>query len=226
MEVFFADGWWKWWILPLANSATSTMQLNARLGTDVLFFQIALGVFLAIAHLGFWRKFLRSEINGGSFFGACVMLLFYGYVAGIILGRVPWDSSNYLNQPRYVLMYQFNLIALVIMYAATYENPNRLQQRISHVCIAALFFVVILLQVPFSIQVWRTSPHLSAYYHRVAQQILAMDERPEITPTDCAPILPPCEYSPNRRRQSIGLLKQNKLNVFSSRFRAAHGLRP
>ena len=226
MEVFFADGWWKWWILPLANSAISTMQLNARLGTDILFFQIALGVFLAIAHLGFWRKFLRSEINGGSFFGACVMLLFYGYVAGIILGRVPFDGSSYLNQPRYVLMYQFNLIALVIMYAATYENPNRLRQRISHVCIAALFVVVILLQVPFSIQVWRTAPQLSAYYHRVAQHILAMDEKPEITPTGCAPILPPCEYTPDRRRQSISLLKQNKLNIFSRQFRAAHGLEP
>ena len=226
MEVFFADGWWKWWILPLANSVVSTMQFNARLGTDMLSFQIALGVFLAIAHLGFWRKFLRSEMNGGTFFGACVMLLFYGYVAGIILGRVSFEGSGYLNQPRYVLMYQFNLIALVIMYAATYKKPKRLLQRISHVSIAALFFIVILLQVPFSIQVWRTAPQLSAYYHRVAQQILAMDEKPEITPTDCSPILPPCEYTPDRRRQSIGLLKQHKLNVFSRKFRAAHGLNP
>lgn len=220
-QTLLDDGWWKWWVLPLSNSLISSIQLGARVQEPIAW-RLALGLLFAAAHFWFWWRFLRMKVNGASFFAAALMMLFYAMVAGIILGRVAMFDSNYLNQQRYVVFYQFHLLALLVMFVATYARPRRLLQRSLAVGVSVVLVMVLALQVSLSKESWRIAPWIHIYQQKLAQQTISLAEYPQRLPEKCLPQLSPCYYDAEMRRDVITLLQKHQLSVFSPAFRERH----
>lgn len=229
VRLFLREGWWHWPVLALSNSVISEETLTWIDATHVFQWQVALAVILAGLHLWFWWCFLRARATGTVFVAVCLMLLFYASVAGIAYGRVGAFGSDYLNQPRYVELYQLNLVALALMCVGGGRQPGvdswpkalrRLQPGIG----LALVFLV--LQVAFVKHAWHTAPYIRLYYWKMAEQTVAMAKNPEVTPPGCAPELPICGMSPQQRSEILVLLQKHNLNVFNDKFRAMHGFPP
>lgn len=217
-QALLDGGWWQWWVYPFADSLMLKRQLAART-EHVLFWQLLIGVGLAVAHLWFWWRFLRDRTDGARFFAGALMLISYAFLAGILLGRVPTYGSDYLHQPRYVLLYQFQLVALLVMWAATWRGW--------HVPVSILAVPLLLwLQLSLAIRSWDIAHYITNYYERTAEQIVAMGDDPATTPESCLPVLPPCKWDAERRADLIGLLKKHQLNVFSPAFQRRHNLPP
>jgi len=74
-----------------------------------------IAIVVIAAHAWFWRSALVGRRNLASFVAVALMLVFYGLVAGILLGRVGANGMLYLWQPRYTLIYAWNIVALLLM---------------------------------------------------------------------------------------------------------------
>jgi hypothetical protein len=224
--IFLHGGWWRWPVYALSDSVISSDTLMWLDPAHVFVWRVGLAAILAGLHLWFWGRFLRTRSNGTVFVAACVMLLYYAYVAGIVYGRVGVFGSEYLHQPRYVLLYQLNLVALALMYIGG-RQPRReprppmwLKPGVGF----ALAFLV--LQPAFAKHGWHTAPYIRLYYWKMAQQITSMAQHPETTPDHCAPELPICDMPPAKRAELLALLKQHNLNLFNDKFRLMHGFQP
>lgn len=217
---FLAGRWWKWIVLPLSNSIVDLQHLAGLGQGSRLSWQVSIAVGLMVAHIWFWRHFMTAPVDKATFSAAFLMLYFYGLVASIVLGRVSMFGSEYVNQPRYVFFYQLNLIALIIMAVASYRSRKDVLPRSIAAGVAS---VVLLLQLTWAWAAWYSAPWIHRYQVRMAEQILAMGSNPSVAPPDCAPELPPCRYSVDRRRAAIGFLYKHRLNVYSREFRLAHG---
>jgi hypothetical protein len=221
----FADGgWWKWPLVPLGSSVVYSRPASLLLRSWP-HAQIAVGLFLLAAHVWFWWRAFRTRPNAAMFVAIALMLVFYALLAGIVYGRVSSFGNNYLNQPRYVLPYSFNLIALLLMAAGSLpeQTPAGNGKRL---LVAALSSLFILWQVPLSRIAWRDAPYQAIYQQKLAQQIWYMGEHPAAAPDKCLPLLVVCGWSPQKRAELVGLLKQYRLNVFSPRFQRATRLVP
>lgn len=222
-EAFLKDGWWKWVILPLSNSVlTKEISINL-LNDQYVILQLIIGITLTLGHCWFWFKLWKEKIDPLSFLSGAIMLFFYLIVAGIIWGRVSIFGSDYLNQPRYVLFYQLNLIAIILMLVNNYSGRTKRYTDIKNLVVTGLAGLMLVVQIPVSIRAWNVSPYIRAYYSMLAVQIVEMGENPKVELKNCAPELPPCEYTPERRMEAIGLLQKYELNIFSNKFRRMHG---
>lgn len=213
---------WKWVVLPLAGSVVSAQNLASYFPNHMMRMQLSLAVALMLSHVVFWFAYFRSEKVAARSFAACLMLLFYGLVAGIVVGRVGYFGSEYLNSPRYILYYQFNLIALVIMWATWAHSARRIVSYAQLACVSAMLALLIV-QVPLSEIAWRSAPYHRLAYNKIVSQIEAIRKDPAVTPPDCAPELPLCSMDSAHRKQAIDLIESAKLNLYSPEFRAMHG---
>jgi hypothetical protein len=218
------ENWLKMIVLPLANSVVVTESLKRWVPDNVWMIQVIVAVFLLIMHGWFWKQFLYTKISKSTYFSTCLMLFFYALVAGIIYGRVTTKGSDYLNSPRYVMYYQFNIIALTLMFVGTYVKPLGAPGKIFSSMITAAAVTLIALQIPASSDAWSSAPYHRAAYESIAKQIIAIGEQPNLTPPNCAPELPLCKYSPEKRQNLIQLLQKDNLNIYSNGFRQMHGL--
>lgn len=223
-EAFVDGGWWKWWVIPLASSVAYFLPLRYLVGSSTLAVQIVIGVLLALAHLWFWWRALRTgPVNAPAFVGILLMLFFYALLAGIIYGRIPTFGNDYLNQPRYVMFYGFNILALLLMCAGdlrTTATPVSLKAVVvSLACVA-----VIALQLPLSNKGWRAGPYGAAYHQKMARQIWYMADHGTLPPEKCLPLVSVCGYPAQKRQQLIEVLRANHLNVFSPEFQRANSI--
>lgn len=222
------EGWWQWPTYALSNSVASMDVLLWLDPAHVVQWQILLAAILVCLHLWFWAGFLRARATGTTFVAVCLMLLFYASVAGIVYGRVGEFGSNYLNEPRYVLLYQLNLVALALMYVGVRRTRDKSPPKVWHrLRLGTGFaFVFLVFQVVLAKHAWHTAPYIRFYYWQMAEQTIAMAKNPDITPPNCVPELPICGMPPGKRAELLGLLQQHNLNVFNDKFRAMHGFRP
>jgi hypothetical protein len=225
---FRDKGWWMWVIMPL------TLPVFYRSPTRFIHvetwpaMQVAIGVLLFAAHLWFWRTAFRGKYNRAVFVAVCLMLVSYGWVAGIILGRVTTAGNGYLTQPRYVLLYGGHLIALLLMWAGSISvmsRPSAQRQFIGMWLPAAGCAVLLVGQVLISRNEWRARPYLVAYYANMAHQIDDLTKDPG-HPRACAAELPVCHWPLVKRRELTQLLSQNQLNVFSPKVQWRHRYLP
>jgi len=231
-ERLLDHGWWKWAVLPLTlpvfyRSAFPFVPADAF---GVL--QVILGILLLAAHAWFWWKALRSRYNRPAFVAVCLMLFFYGSLAGIILGRVSTGGNDYLEQPRYIVFYAGHLIALLLMWAGGHHpalpsNPSdRTAGRRMRLWLGVTGCVALLIgQIPPSIHAWRMQPYLEAAYATLAARINRLALDPEHM-TDCLPGMTVCDWVPARRRQLTQLLSRSQLNVFSPQVQRRHSYLP
>jgi len=221
-----ASAWrdsWKWIVLPLANSLVAKENLVNYFQANAELAQIVLAILIGFLHIVFWISYFRYSVKSfAQSFAACLMLLFYGLVAGIIIGRIGIFGSDYLDSPRYVLYYQFNLVALLVMWVASKKNHPVLGWW-SDGAGALLITGFLMLQMPLSRMAWGSAPYHRIGYYHIAEQIDQIERDPSETPKNCASELPLCRMTAEQRERAVGLLRTAKLNIYSPTFRAMHG---
>jgi len=227
-EHFRDKGWWMWAVLPLTLPVFYQNPFQFLHAETWLVVQMAMGAALFLAHLWFWWVAFRGKYSRAVFVAVCLMLLSYGWLAGIILARVPVYGNDYLNQPRYVLLYAGHLIALLLMWAGSsgaLPRPSLRRRAIGTWVPAVGCLALLAAQIPLSIQAWRMPPYLWAYYVQMAHQTDDLARDPGHSHT-CVPELPVCSWSPETRRELTQLLSQNQLNVFSPQMQRRHAYLP
>ena len=226
-SAFTDGGWWKWPIIPLASSVAQIHSLRTFVGHHAGSVQVAIGLILLAFHAWFWWRVLwkRPAMTAPAFAAIVVMLVFYAMLAGIVYGRVSTFGNNYLHQPRYVLLYSFNLVALLLMSAACNWDEKR-TGKVASVPLVATIALFACWQAPLVKSAWQTGPYIKAYQQRMAWQIGQLARNPAVVPAHCLPQLVVCRYPARKRAELIELLESHKLNVFSARFQRSNRLHP
>lgn len=223
---FVEEGWWQWIVLPLAFPVFHESWLTPAQTHAWAVFSVMIAIPLVLAHVVFWRRAWRCEIKGAAFAAICLMLLFYGQLAGIIIGRVAAHGNEYLEQSRYMIRYAEMPIALLLMWAESARSALRQGRQLPHIVLPAMGCLMLLtVQIPLSIHAWKMRPYLLAYQVNMAKQMDELSIDPG-RPVKCLPELTFCKYPPERRRDLIGLLRTHQLNVFSPRLQQRYPYLP
>lgn len=213
---FINGGWWQWILVPLGSSVAYIQPLKHLVGNSAGEVQAGIGIVLLACHVWFWWQAFRTKPNAAHFSAIAMMLFFYALLAGILYTRMPTFGNNYLNQPRYVLIYGMGNIALLLMCASHPEKKTILPDR--KVVVALMATALLLWQIPVSRIAWRAGPYISAYEQKLADQLWTMADNGYKVPPNCRPELFVCQYPQKKRARLIKMLQSNKLNVFSKRF--------
>jgi hypothetical protein len=175
--------------------------------------QWLLAIVAASAHAWFWWRALRGGWNALVFLGVVLMLVLYGYVAGIVYARITTYGMDYLNEPRYMVFYLLSNVALITMLLGQpLHNMGKAAKGFAHGLLAG----VILLQIPLSRYTWDQARYLGGYYRTMAWQMLVLGAGE--VPESCVPLLTVCSMPPAERKRAIRFLDAHDLNVFSPAF--------
>jgi hypothetical protein len=224
-----AGDWWKWFALPL--SLPVVYEFPGRMISSWTLWPIiraAMVMLLLIAHVAFWWRAWRGTYNLPMFVSVCLMLLSYAWLAGILLVRVSYFGSDYLYQDRYIQFFQFNLVALLLMWAAAAElEPKAISRwRTLFTTLPVMgCLVMLLVQIPLSHDAWQRRKYLPHYYQHMAIQIGQLAEDPANT-EGCLPEVVVCGWSPEKRQQLVRFLRANQLNIFSPALQARYDYLP
>lgn len=229
IERFGDQGWWMWAVYPLTVPVSDGSPFRFLGPTAWLVCVIVIGLVLVVAHLWFWRKAFRCRYNRTIFVAVATMLVTYGYIAGIVLFRVGYFGNVDMEAPRYIVMYTAHLIALLLMWIATREHasqPSGIRPRaVIQSAPAAGCMILVLLQIPLSVNAWRARSALHTYYATMATEIGTLAANPERI-ISCVPELPVCKWPEDKRAELTRLLSRNELNVFSPRMQEMHPYLP
>lgn len=222
------DGAVNWLVMPLVNPVAYDNPFQTMFVHDWPVVRYILALALVFAHIVFWLRAFTGKFNRAVFVAVCFMALSYAWIAGIILGRVSLFGNDYLNQPRYILLYACHLIALLLMWAGaetkdTYESFKR---SLLKWVVAASCIGLILLQIPISINTWRARPFEWAYQVEMARGLQQLAEDPDVLPAKCGPEMAICNQPAEKRRDLMHLLTSNRLNVFSPVVQRRHKYLP
>ncbi|MBP6627273.1 MAG: hypothetical protein KA187_07640 [Arenimonas sp.] len=184
-----------------------------------------------VAHVAYWWRVLVTRAfpeRATSIVSIALMLFFYATVAGILLSRVAFFGAEYVHQPRYTLFYQLGVVAWILMFMAPRATPapEKLAtgRRVEWAWMG-VFACLLGLQVWLSALAWQSLPFLVAYTRDAAGMMEDLVTRPGSLPSQgCSDILTVCAEPPAARSAVLALLVDHKLNLFSARFRARHGL--
>lgn len=207
----------------LSASIMHPMLTALAFGSRSTVVDAGLAILLVIGHLWFWRQAFKGRPSATSHVAVCAMLLFYGFFAGVLLARVPAYGDGSFNQPRYILFYQLNIVALLMMAidaAAEAGLAGAGRRRTS--ALVAVSVVLILVQLPLTKMGWTHEVFQRRYVEHVAAQMDALAADPQQPPKDCLPQLPVCHMPEARRRELMTLLESQHLNLFSDGFRRRH----
>ncbi|MGY1458848.1 hypothetical protein [Luteimonas sp. A649] len=210
---------WRWAISPIASGVAWRNALRWAFGDQWQAAQVVLGLLLLVAHGWFWWRALRDRPRAASFVAICLMLLFYGYIAGVLYGRVFVRGAAYFDQGRYVSLYQMGVLALLMMVAARLTDRPR-APRLQPVAILAAT-ALLLVQVPLSLHSWSQLTGIHNYFLVMATQYgeVARNPAPD---RDCVDQLTVCGLGPDLRLRALDMLWRHQLGVFSPRFAIRH----
>lgn len=228
-HAFIHGGWYQWTIVPLGQSVISRVPLTSQplshyIGGAAKSIQLTIGSLLLIAHVWFWYRAYEKPLNIRTFSAVALMLVVYGMLAGIVWARVPTYGNDVFLDARYVLIYCFGNVALLLMCAGCGWSHMR-QPRLPTTAVAALVVALIVLQLPLSRAAWIRGPWITQYHAKIADQIWYIARTNDV-PKDCMRQVRPCQYGPEKRAELIGLLKKHHLNIFSPDFQRATRLYP
>ena len=223
--------------IPFAASIVHLTHLREWFGTGAEVAAGLIAIVVMAAHGWFWWRALTGSRNLASFVAIALMLMFYGLVAGILLGRVGAKGVMYLWQPRYTLLYEWNIVALLLMALAQLRSTawmarpaNRHGVAVAGAIPARVMMtasvLLLVLQVPLSLDAWQHVRPIQAYQQRMAVRIgrLALD--PGNDPGRCMPQMVVCHFPESRREELMRFLEGHQLNLFSPTFQRRHQLYP
>jgi hypothetical protein len=222
-------------IVPLVASVAHRFQLRAWLGPETAQLELVIAALLVAAHGWFWWHALRGKENMVTYVATSVMLFFYGLIAGLLLARISLHGANFMWQPRYVLVFEWNIIALLLMAIGQicFLEGGRVAAAstsrgafIGHGVLAASALLLLLLQLPLSHYSWARYKYASVSQQRSAVRMGTMAANPAMVLEECTRKPGSCRYDPKQRIEGLRFLKQNRLNLFSPSFRARNRLYP
>lgn len=225
---FKDGGWWQWLLLPLALPVYYQNPLGSSHSESWSAARVVIALLLFVAHLMFWRRAFSAKYGLTAFTAICMMLLTYGWILGILLWRVPGNGNDYLFQPRYVLLYAGHLIALLLMWITSLEQPpetNPWLHNFNKWIPIVGCLIVLTIQLPQALAAWKARNSELNYYYQMAQEIDALGKSPTGY-TDCALIRPVCGWSPETRKELTELLSGNRLNAYSTKVQRWHKYLP
>lgn len=220
--------WWRWFAWPLLLSILPESPFRWLNGTTWFVVECVVVMLLLLAHGWFWRRALCGNGNLAKFAAVFLMFMTYGWVVGILIYRVSEYGNMYLYQHRYYSLYQFNLIALLMMWAASDDVVTRPGGRLRRaVAVTPYVGVLVLLAVQtlFAVQGWRARVYSQAYYRQMAVQLWELSKNPDSI-DGCLAELVICNYPEPVRSRDIRLLHDHKLNVFSPEVQHWHRYLP
>lgn len=222
-------GWWKWVTEPLLLPVASLQPFGAMGASTWSSIENVIVLLLVLAHVWFWWRALRGDYNLPMFAAVCLMILTYGWIAGIIFYRVSFYGSSYINEDRYIRLYQFNLVALLLMWAGSIDGVKKSRAMLGRhmrILVPSLASVLLIaLQFPLSHKAWHSRRYLLSYYHDMAQQLWGLAKDPRNI-QGCKPELVVCREPMAERAASIKLLANYRMNIFSKRVQEWHAYLP
>lgn len=222
-----AGHWHEWIEPPVVWGVVCRSFLSAK--HVHLFKAVTVTIFVAMLalHIWFWVTAFRSKWNPLTFVAVCLMLVVYGWIAGILIYRAPLFGAVAFSQPRYVRLYEFEVISLALMWLGTIRCNQTVRtgnlRRWIGTCGCIIFLV---LQIPLSVTAWHLVPYIRAYYQDQARQTYKLAVNP-VDPhvlADCNPQLHLCKMPLLERTKLIKLVRKNNLSIFSGEVVRAHPL--
>jgi hypothetical protein len=216
-------------LAPFSSAIVHPVQLRALLGQRAQAAGVAIGLASLAAHAWFWWCAWRGRRNRAAFVATALMLLFYGLVAGILVVRVSTHALAYLWQPRYVVIYQWSILALLMMgisQLAEADEAPAVRRRMWPAAILACAAIALLaLQAPLSQHSWSGVRYRNANQQRAALALGALGRRAAHRELS-ADVLADCRIHVQCRAEIARFLKANRLNIFSPAFQARNRLYP
>ncbi len=226
LDAFFAHAGdaWKMFVVPLGAVVASPHRIKEMYGVAAFWtWLVPAAIAIAAAHVWFWREILRRADSELTFVAAGLMLFFYATVAGILWARVPRYGFDYFMQSRYLVFYMVQLVAMLMVAAS---NAARSERSVDP--FAAYAAAVVILAAAALVYGQRVALPAHVDFDRMLDaKAIALAEHPAEAPPDC-PInhLTLCGWAPHVRIATLALMRRERLNVFSPRFRERHGLPP
>lgn len=229
---FLSPELWKAAIVPLSNSLVHADNLGPVFGAYAQLARWTLALGLLVAHGWFWWQVARIARRGdgdlAAYLAVAIMLFFYAMVAGVVLQRVPEHGFDYLDQPRYVLFYQLNLVGLALLAyscrCGASADPS-MRTRLTHAVLPACLVLGLVLQACLSAHAWAQAKYISLYLQEAARDMGRIAANPDAQIT-CLPIVRVCDFTVEKRRRIMARLLDNRLNLFSSDFQAMYRMYP
>lgn len=222
-----AGHWHEWIEPPLAWGVVSRSFFPVRYTHLFKPFLSAVFVLMLLLQVWFWVKAFRSKWNMLTFMAICLMLVTYGWIAGIFLYRASVFGADAFSQPRYVRLYEFEIIAMVMMWLGSITSISEVGSRgwVRRFGVAGCV-AFLLLQLPLSVTAWDIAPYIQKYYQDIARQeyALAMDPTDARVLANCNPSLSLCLMPVSERTGLIDSLRANHLSIFSNEVVKSHPL--
>lgn len=211
---------WKILVGPLSDSLIHRMNIEAIAPSLVNPISIALAIGLSLLHILFWWKVLLSKKRPSAevlVIAVAMMLFFYAVVVGIVLSRVPIFGMDYLHQPRYVMMYQLNIIALVLAFFSPMQSDEGPEYSSSlRWKPLSTFVILVLIQIPLSKMAWDSAKYEKQYARNAELVLTELGKNPRLIPTEgCPPILTVCELGLPKRIELLKMLQKHRLSIYS-----------
>jgi hypothetical protein len=141
-------------------------------------------------------------------------------IAAIIFGRVPEFGVEYLNQPRYVLVYQLIPFALLLKWAFSAKtNIKFIPQHFMYGIILISFAAFTLLQLGYSAKAHKSTRWISQWVSNQVVAISSYASDPAIPAGNCtAHSKPICNLPVSKRNELLSFLITHQLNLFNPDF--------
>ena len=205
---------WNWFVIPAVGGIAHTKHLRFYFADYWQAVQLVVAGAVLIGHVWFWCVTFRIRPSAAVFLAVFLMLLFYAYVAGLLVSRVFVLGGEYLDQPRYSGLYKLGIVAMLLLAIARLQDNGR-RGLFGFAVAVCLIFVV---QPLVAYSAYQEVPYIRAYQKAMAAEFGAVARTPRDPPAKCLPTMAICGMPTTERLRVLSLLERHHLNLFSPRF--------
>lgn len=199
-----------------------------RTGGAQIFFSWAVAVlvlYFYIEHF-FSMVFKKRQQTLVDFLVTFILLYATLSVAAIVVGRVSEFGINYLNQPRYVLIYQLIPFALFVKYCFLPVLVRR-QLMGRNVIVIIVLPLMLCAQLYFSAKAYAAVPWISKWIDGQSKAIADYVNNPTLPAGNCTSFSSPvCNLPEVKRNELLNLMIKNQLNIFNHDFQWKYKIFP
>jgi hypothetical protein len=170
------------------------------------------------------RYFLRLLLTKKSYENidfVITFILVYATVsiAAIVFGRVPEFGLEYLNQPRYVLVYQLIPFALLLNWSYSTRLSLISNQKLGSVAVIAMFVIFSFVQLGYDAKAHKSVRWISQWVSNQVDAISNYASNPQLASGNCTlHSKPVCSLPMDKRNQLLSFLISHQLNLFNTDF--------